>query len=49
MSGFMYDSVSFLKSIEKVRNLAKKYNAKVFPAHDWEFFQTMKLAPEYYE
>ena len=49
MSGFMYDSVSFLKSIEKVRNLAKKYNAKIFPAHDWEFFQTMKLAPKYYE
>lgn len=49
MSGFMYDSVSFMKSIEKVRRLAKKYDAKVFPAHDWEFFQTMKLAPKYYE
>ena len=42
-------SLSFLKSIEKVRRLAKKYDAKVFPANDWEFFQTMKLAPEYYE
>lgn len=49
MSGFVYDTVSFWKSIEKVRRLEKKYNAKVFPAHDWDFFQTIKHAPEYYE
>lgn len=49
MSGFVYDTVSFAKSVEKVRKIAKKYNAKVFPAHDWEFFKTMKLAPEYYD
>ncbi len=49
LSGFIYDSISFFKSIEKVRKLAKKYNAKVFPAHDWDFFQKMKLAPQYYE
>jgi len=49
MSGFVYDTISFYKSIEKVRKLAKKYNAKVFPAHDIEFFKTMKLAPEFYE
>ena len=32
-----------------LNKVAKKYDAKVFPAHDWGFFQTMKLAPKYYE
>lgn len=49
LSGLLYDSVSFLQSVEKVRSLQKKYDAKVIFAHDWEFFQTLKLAPEYYE
>ena len=48
-SGFLYDSISYFKSIEKIRELQKKYNAKIIPAHDWEFFQTISLAPEYYE
>jgi len=49
LSGFMNDSVAFLKSVEKVRTLQKKYNAKVIFAHDWEFFQTLDLAPKFYE
>lgn len=48
-SGLLYDSVAFFKSIEKVRKLQKKYDAKVFFAHDDEFFQTLDLAPKYYE
>lgn len=49
LSGLLFDSVSFLKSVEKVRKLQKKYDAKVIFAHDWEFFQTLDLAPKYYE
>ncbi len=49
MSGLLYDSIAFMQSIEKVRKLEKKYNAKVIFAHDWDFFQTLKVAPEYYE
>lgn len=49
ISGLLYDSLTFSKSVEKVRNLAKKYQAKVIFAHDYEFFQTLKTAPEYYE
>lgn len=49
MSGLLYDSIAFPKSIEKVRGLAKKYDAKVIFAHDEDFFKTLKLAPEYYE
>ena len=49
MSGFLYDSLSFFKSIEKVRALEKKYNAKVVYAHDYEFFQTLDLAPKFYD
>ncbi len=48
-SGLLYDSISFFKSIEKVRRLQKKYHAKVIYAHDEAFFKTLKLAPEYYE
>ncbi len=47
-SGLLYDSLSYFKSIEKVRELQKKYNAKVIFAHDYEFFKTLKLAPEFY-
>jgi glyoxylase-like metal-dependent hydrolase (beta-lactamase superfamily II) len=49
MSGFLYDSLSFFKSIEKVRALEKKYDAKVIFAHDYEFFKTLDLAPKFYE
>jgi len=48
-SGLIYDSLAFFKSIEKVRKLEKKYDAKVIFAHDIDFFQTLKLAPDYYE
>ena len=47
-SGLLYDSLSFFASIEKVRELEKKYNAKVFFAHDYDFFQTIRKAPEFY-
>ena len=48
-SGFLYDSISYFKSVEKIRELQKKYDAKVFPAHDYEFSQTIKFAPECYQ
>ena len=47
-SGFAYDSINHFKSIEKIRKIQKQYDAKVIPAHDWEFFGTLKLAPEFY-
>lgn len=49
LSGIVYDSLSFFKSIEKVRRLAKQDNAKVMFPHDMEFFKTLKLAPQCYE
>ncbi len=49
MSGIIYDSLSFVKSIEKIRALQKKYNAKVMFSHDMQFFKTLRLAPKYYE
>ncbi len=48
-SGLLYDSLSYFKSIEKVRALQKQYQAKIVFAHDYEFFKTLKLAPEYYD
>ncbi|TEB10266.1 N-acyl homoserine lactonase AiiB [Pelotomaculum sp. FP] len=48
-SGILYDSVAFFKSIERIRSLAKQYNAKVMFSHDMEFFKKMKKAPAYYD
>lgn len=36
-------------SIEKLRTLQAQEDALIFFAHDWENFQTLKRAPEYYE
>lgn len=47
-SGLLYDSLNFFKSIEKVRALEKKYRGKVFFAHDQEFFETVRKAPDFY-
>jgi glyoxylase-like metal-dependent hydrolase (beta-lactamase superfamily II) len=49
MSGIVYDSVSFTDSIEKIRRLQGKYDAKVMYSHDMPFFKTMRLAPRYYD
>jgi glyoxylase-like metal-dependent hydrolase (beta-lactamase superfamily II) len=48
-SGLLYDNLSFLKSINKVKTLKKRFDAKVFLAHDYEFFKTIKISPNYYE
>ncbi|UWG98933.1 N-acyl homoserine lactonase family protein [Dehalobacter sp. DCM] len=47
--GLAYDKTDYSHSVEKVRDLAQKYKARVMFPHDWEFFQTMKKAPNYYE
>jgi N-acyl homoserine lactone hydrolase len=49
LSGTVYDSLSYFKSVEKVRELEAKYNARVMFSHDMEFFETMKKVPEYYK
>ena len=49
LPGGFEDSVACLKSIEKVRALQKKYDAKVFFGHDPKSFPEYKKAPEYYE
>lgn len=49
LSGTFYDNLTFMKSIEKVRKIAEKYNATIFFSHDGEFFKTVKTAPEFYD
>ncbi len=49
LSGIVYDSLSFLESIEKVRRLAKDRDAKVMYPHDMEFFRTLRKAPAWYD
>lgn len=49
MSGLLYDSLAHFQSVQKVHDLEEKYNGKVVFAHDYEFFQTLKTAPHYYD
>jgi glyoxylase-like metal-dependent hydrolase (beta-lactamase superfamily II) len=48
MSGIVYDSIAFRESIEKIRDLEKRHNAKIMFSHDMPLFKTLKLAPKYY-
>lgn len=47
--GLVNNIIDYRHSMEKVRELARKYNARVMYPHDWKFFQTLKTAPDYYE
>ncbi len=49
MPGIVVDTVSYAKSVERIRSLARKYNAQVIFGHDPEQWKTLKMAPEYYE
>lgn len=49
MPGGVYDSLGYVESIRKIKNLQKKYNAKVFFSHDTDQIKQVKLAPDYYE
>ncbi|MBQ9828167.1 MAG: N-acyl homoserine lactonase family protein [Lachnospiraceae bacterium] len=43
------DSVAFINSIEKIRKIVDKLNAKIFWSHDGETFKDTKKAPEFYD
>ena len=48
LPGVIADSVSFFKSLEKIKKLEKKYDAEIWFAHDMEQFNTFKKVPEFY-
>ena len=49
-SGIVHDSLAFFRSIEKVRALQRKHNARVMFSHDMEFFEnSIRRAPDCYE
>lgn len=47
--GILYDSLGFERTVDKLRELQRKYDAKIFFSHDMEQFKTFKLAPDFYE
>ncbi|MDO4345177.1 MAG: N-acyl homoserine lactonase family protein [Eubacteriales bacterium] len=46
---YVYDTLSWYRSIEKVREIAERTGGRVFFSHDWKFFEGLKKAPNYYE
>jgi N-acyl homoserine lactone hydrolase len=47
--GNIYDSLSFDRSLKKLRELQKKYNATMIFSHDPWQFPTYKVSPEFYK
>lgn len=48
-SGVVYDSLGFLRSVEKIRKLEEKYQARILFPHDGDDLENFKLTPEYYD
>jgi len=49
LPGGTYDSLGYVESLRKLRDLQKKYNAKLFFSHDTNQIKQLKLAPACYE
>jgi len=48
--GAMYDSLGYLQSLRKIKDLEKKYGAKVLFGHDINQLENeVKIAPEFYD
>jgi hypothetical protein len=45
----IYDSLGFYRTVEKVRKLQRRYDAKLIHPHDPEQFNTLKTSPAYYD
>jgi glyoxylase-like metal-dependent hydrolase (beta-lactamase superfamily II) len=45
----IYDSIAYARSIEKIRKLERSRNATVVFSHDYDFFTTLRKAPQYYQ
>lgn len=47
--GVVYDSLGFMRSVEKIRKLQQKYDATILFAHDGDELKKFKLSPEHYD
>lgn len=47
-SGLVYSEEMFYESVEKVRDLQAKYDAKIIYGHDSAQRKTLRIAPDYY-
>ncbi len=48
-AGFHWDPVAGVRSIRRIKQLAKEWDAEIFFTHDMDEFNTYKLAPDCYE
>ncbi len=47
-AGFHYDPVAGVRSIRRIKHIAKETGARLFFTHDMDVFHTYRLAPEIY-
>ena len=48
IGGFHLDPVDSISAIKRIKQMAKEYDAEIFPSHDMEPWLTWKHAPEFY-
>jgi len=48
ITSFHLDPVASLRSMERLKQLAEKYDAELFYSHDPESYANYLLAPSYY-
>jgi len=49
LPGILHDSTALVRSLERVRWLERRYDAKVIFGHDLAQFETLKKSPDYYD
>jgi len=48
-AGFHWNPVAGVRSIRRIKQIAREWDAQIFFTHDMEVFRTYKVAPEAYE
>ena len=49
VGGFHLDPVESISALKRIKQMAKEYDAEIFPSHDMEPWLTWKHAPEFYD
>ena len=48
IGGFHFDPVQSIEAIRHIKEMARQYDAEIFPSHEMETWETWKHAPEFY-
>jgi 4-pyridoxolactonase len=49
VGGFHLDPIESISALKRIKQMAKEYDAEIFPSHEMEPWLQWKHAPEFYE